>query len=66
LASTSISSIAQICILTEDGELIERRVRTEMEQFAEALGARPRAHIVIESATESEWVARAWKPWAIR
>jgi transposase len=49
---------SQICLLTEDGELIERRVRTEAEQFAEVLGPRPRAHIVIESATESEWVAR--------
>jgi len=49
---------SQICILTEDGELIERRVRTAAEQFAEVLGARSRARIVIESATESEWVAR--------
>jgi transposase len=49
---------SQICILSEEGELIERRVRTEAEQFAEVLGSRPRAHIVIESATESEWVAR--------
>jgi hypothetical protein len=28
---------SQICILTEDGELIERRVRTEAEQFAAVL-----------------------------
>lgn len=49
---------SQICILTEDGELIERRVRTEPEQLAAVLGSRSRAHIVIESATESEWVAR--------
>jgi transposase len=49
---------SQICILNEDGELIERRIRTEAEQFAEVLGPRPRAHIVIEAATESEWVAR--------
>ena len=48
----------QICILAEGGELIERRVRTEAEQFAAVLGPRTRAHIVIESATESEWVAR--------
>jgi transposase len=43
---------SQICILTEDGELIERRVRTEPEQLAAVLGSRSRAHIVIESATE--------------
>ena len=49
---------SQICILSGGGELIECRVRTEADQFAEVLGSRPRAHIVIESATESEWVAR--------
>jgi transposase len=49
---------SQICILTEDGELIERRVRTEPERFAAVLGDRPRARILIEASTESEWVAR--------
>ena len=49
---------SQICILTEQGELLERRVRTEPGRFAEVLGPRPRARILIESATESEWVAR--------
>jgi hypothetical protein len=48
----------QICILTEDGELIERRVRTLAERFAEVLGPRPRARILLEASTESEWVAR--------
>ena len=58
MASTSTKKHSQICILSEEGELIERRVRTEAEHFAEVLGPRPRALIVIESATESEWVAR--------
>jgi hypothetical protein len=49
---------SQICILTEQGELLERRGRTESGWFAEVLGSRPRARILIESATESEWVAR--------
>ena len=49
---------SQICILTEHGELLEHRVRTDAVRFAEVLGARPRARILIESATESEWVAR--------
>ena len=49
---------SQICILTEQGELLERRVRTEPGRFAEVLGLRPRARILIESVTESEWVAR--------
>ena len=48
---------SQICILAEGGELIERRIRTEPERFAAVLGARPRARIVIEASTDSEWVA---------
>jgi transposase len=48
----------QICILTEEGELIERRVRTRAERFAEVLGPRPRARILMEASTESEWVVR--------
>jgi len=48
----------QICILTEDGKLIERRVRTLAERFGEVLGGRSRARIVLEASTESEWVAR--------
>ena len=31
---------SQICILTEGGELIERRVRTLAERFGEVLGPR--------------------------
>jgi putative transposase len=48
----------QICILAEGGEVIERRIRTEPARFAEVLGERPRARIVIEASTDSEWVAR--------
>jgi transposase len=49
---------SQVCIITEDGELIERRIRTDREQFDNLLGARPQARILIEASTESEWVAR--------
>src|SRR6202158_4695355 len=49
---------SQICILTEGGELLEQRIRTEPARFATVLGARPRGRIVLESSTESEWVAR--------
>lgn len=49
---------SQICILAEGGELIERRIRTEPARFAAVLGDRPRARIVIEASTDSEWVAR--------
>jgi len=49
---------SRICILTEAGELIERRIHTEPQRFAAVLGDRPRARILIEASTDSEWVAR--------
>ena len=49
---------SQICVIAEGGELIERRVRTHQSRFAEVLGDRPRARILIEASTDSEWVAR--------
>jgi transposase len=49
---------SQVCIITEDGELIERRIRTDREHIHELLGSRPPARVLIESSTESEWVAR--------
>ena len=49
---------SQLCILAEGGELIEQRIRTEPERFTAVLGNRPRARIVIEASTDSEWVAR--------
>ena len=49
---------SQICILAEGGELLEQRIRTEPERFAAVFGARPRGRIVLETSTESEWVAR--------
>jgi transposase len=49
---------SQLYILAEDGEIIERRIRTEPERFAAVLGPRPRARILLEASTESEWVAR--------
>jgi len=49
---------SQICILTADAELIEKRIRTDRDRFAAVLGLRPRARILIEASTESEWVAR--------
>jgi transposase len=48
----------QICILTTDGELIERRIATTRARFTEVLGSRPCARILIEASTESAWVAR--------
>jgi transposase len=49
---------SQICGLSKDGRLSECRIRTEPRRFAEVLGGRPRARILLEASTESEWVAR--------
>ena len=49
---------SQVCIITEDGELLERRIKTDREHISELLTKRPPARILIESSTESEWVAR--------
>ena len=48
----------QVCVLTEDGELVERRIKTDRASLHALIGIRPRARILIESSTESEWVAR--------
>jgi transposase len=50
---------SQICILSEGGQLSECRIRTEPRRFAEVLGGRPRARILLEASTETEWVARS-------
>ena len=49
---------SQLCILTTDGELIDRRIATTRERFTAVLGDRPRARILLEASTESEWAAR--------
>jgi transposase len=49
---------SQVEILTEQGEVIVQRVRTERQRLGEVFGKRPPAKILIEASTESEWVAR--------
>jgi transposase len=49
---------SQICSCTAEGEILEQRIRTRGDRFAEVFGNRPRARILIEASTESEWVAR--------
>ena len=48
----------QVCILSEDGELVERRIKTDRANLYALFSDRPRARILVESSTESEWVAR--------
>ena len=44
----------QIAILTEEGELVNMRVRTERPRLVEVFGGRPKARILMEASTESE------------
>lgn len=49
---------SQLCILTDAGEVLERRIATPRERFTAIVGERPRARILLEASTESEWVAQ--------
>lgn len=49
---------SQVCILTSDGELLERRIKTDRQSLAQIFAERTPARILIEASTESEWVAR--------
>jgi transposase len=49
---------SQVCILTQGGELIERRTKTDKESFDKLFAGKPTARILVEASTESEWCAR--------
>jgi transposase len=49
---------SQLCIGHDNGTVEERRLVTSRERFTAVLGARPRAKILLEASTESDWVAR--------
>lgn len=49
---------SQVRVVTADGTpVLERRIDTRAPEFARIFGGRPRMRILIESSTESEWVA---------
>jgi transposase len=48
---------SQICILSEGGEITERRIKSTRASFDEVFAARPPARILAEASTGSEWVA---------
>ena len=56
--TTSASTSTQVCILTENGELIERRIKTDRESFDKLFAGKQPARILVEASTESEWCAR--------
>ncbi|MDQ3803594.1 MAG: IS110 family transposase, partial [Acidobacteriota bacterium] len=49
---------SQVCVLTDDGELIERRIKTDKESFDKLFADTPPARILVEASTDSEWAAR--------
>ena len=49
---------SQIGIVTEDGAVIDRRIATTRDRLTAVFWGRPRVRILLEAATESEWVAQ--------
>ena len=49
---------SQLSIKADDGTITDRRIATSAERFTAVFGPRPRARILLEASTESEWVAR--------
>ena len=49
---------SQLCIFTDNRELIERRIVISRERLTAVLGDRPAARVLLEAPTESEWFAR--------
>lgn len=50
---------SQVCIRTEEGNFIHRRITTCGIGLRSVFKGRTRAQVLMESSTESEWVARA-------
>ena len=48
---------SQLSSKADEGTITDRRIVTSRERFTAVLGARPRARILLEASTESEWVA---------
>jgi len=49
---------SRLCVLTEAGEILERRWCADRDESRAVLGGRAPARIVLEASTESEWVAQ--------
>src|SRR5262249_31227352 len=59
LAWTCTSRKTQVCIEDATGTVVlEQRIRTTRERLTALCGGRPPARILLEAATESEWVAQ--------
>jgi transposase len=49
---------SQVRIITESGEVIDRRIPTTRDHLTTLFWGRPHARLLIEASTESEWVAQ--------
>src|SRR5262249_16257577 len=49
---------SQVRIMTEGGEVIDRRIPTTRERVTKLFGGGRHARILIEASTENEWVAQ--------
>jgi transposase len=49
---------SQVRIVTEDGEITDRRIATTRDRLTALFWGRPPLRILIEASTESEWVAQ--------
>ena len=56
--STFTRRKARFEILTEDGEIVDHRIATTRDRLSTVFWGRPRMRILLEAATESEWVAQ--------
>ena len=52
---------SQICRHTDTGDYEEQRIRTERHRFAEFLGGRPPARVLLEASTERLSRLGAWR-----
>ena len=49
---------SQLASKAPDGTITDRRIVTSRDRLTAVFGDRPRARILLEASTESEWVAR--------
>jgi transposase len=49
---------SQLAIKSPDGKITDQRIPTSRARLIETFGQRPRARILLEASTESEWVAQ--------
>ena len=56
--STFTRRKARFGSVTEGGEIIDRRIATTRDRLTAVFWGRPRMRILLEAATESEWVAQ--------